>query len=200
MTTQQDRYGFLNNILLSRGKIMYWDYQGHLAVKTQPLDSPAPVWDVTAGPGGVIVSGERRINRDGVYNMVVVTSDGADTTAAPLAIAYDANPDSPTYWQGPFGQVPQFYSDPSVTTQGQAAAAASVMLAKSVQLPFQVTFTAVPNPAAETYDVVRVSYGSGAPDELHIIDTLTIPLNASDPLSGTAHDPAKLMIGVSVVQ
>jgi hypothetical protein len=194
--TQQDRYGFLNDLLLSRGKIMWWDYRGVLVVKAQPPGSGDPVSDVTGGEGGVIVSGQRTLTRDAVYNAVVVTADGADTTQAPLAVVIDDNPQSPTYWYGPFGQVPQFYSSSAIVTGSQALAAGTAMLAKSLQLPFQVSFTCIPNPALEPYDLVRVNYGPQSSDELHIIDTLTIPLTSSAALSGTAHDPHNILIGV----
>jgi hypothetical protein len=195
--TQQDRYGFLNDLLTSRGKIMYFDYRGVLVVRSQPLDGPGAVWDVTSGADGTIISGDRTISRDNVFNAVAATSDGADTTTSPLAVAYDNNPQSPTYWYGKYGQVPTFYSSSTITSAAQAAAAASTMLAKSLQLPFSVQFDAVPNPALEPYDIVRVNYGSGSPDELHIVDTLDIPLDTDTAMTGTAHDPSKLIIGVT---
>lgn len=194
--TAQDRYGFLNELLLSRGKVMYFDYRGVLVVKTQPIAGGTPVWDVTGGQDGVIVSGDRILTRDNVFNAVAVTSSGASTSQAPLAVVYDNNPASPTYWHGPFGQVPEFYASPTVIGFDQAAAAGQVMLAKAIQLPFQVNFTAIPNPALEPYDVVRVNYGEQSSDELHIIDTLTIPFDSATAMSGTGHDPSQIILGV----
>lgn len=192
--TTTDRYGFLTSLLTARGKIMYWDYRGVLVVKTQPLDSAASVWDVTAGPQGVIISGDRVLSRDNVFNAMVVQSDGASTSDPAFAVAYDNNPSSPTYWYGKYGQVPQFYSDSTITSSDQAMSAAKTMLAKAIQLNFQVTATCIPNPALEPYDVTRVNYGGTSPDEFHIIDSLEIPLTAADAMQVVGHDPSQVQI------
>ena len=193
--TQADRYGFLNDLATSRAKIMYWDYRGHLVVKSRP-DPGAVVWDVNAGAGGVLVSSSRRLTRDGVFNAVIVQADGADTTAAPLAIAYDGNPDSPTYYWGTFGKVPEFWSSPLVTTAAQAGASAAMILARAVALPMQADFSAVPNPALEPLDVISLTYPRGRADTPMVIDTLTIPLTATGALAGTCHDPSVVKITV----
>lgn len=188
--TDNDRYQFLADLCTTRGKIMYFDYQGHLAIKSPPGPS-APVIQVPGGEDGVLVSAARTLSRDGVANAMVVQADGADDSAAPLAIAYDSDPASPTYYYGPYGRVPQFWSNPLVTTTAQAQAAASLMLAKAIRLPLTADWSAVPNPALEPWDVVRLAYPGGDGATL-IIDTLTIPLTAAEALSGTAHNPASI--------
>lgn len=191
VTTDTDRYQTLSDLATSRGKVMYFDYQGKLQVKSKP-GTGSPVWHVDAGPGGVQVSAGRTLARDGVYNAAVVTSDGASDTAPPLAIAYDNDPASPTYFHGPFGQVPQFWSSPTVTTAAQAAAAAVLVLGRSLALPMQCAFTAIPNPGLEPMDVISIDYMTGS-DPPFMVDTLTFPLTAADTLSGTGHNPPTLV-------
>jgi hypothetical protein len=186
--TDSDRHGFLTQLATSRGKVFYFDYTGTLIVKDIPQPGD-PVWQVAAGAGGVLVSAQRTLNRDGVYNAVVAQADGGDTTQ-PVAIAIDTDPTSPTYFYGPYGQVPQFWSSPLITTAAQAQAAAGTILLRSSTLPRRVAFTAVPNPALEPLDLVEVSYGGGAPTDELTIDTLMVPLTAAQALSGTAHTPA----------
>jgi hypothetical protein len=185
VTTDSDRYQTLSDLATSRGKVMYFDYQGKLQVKSKP-DPGIPVWHVDAGPNGVQVSAGRTLIRDGIYNAAVVTSDGASDTAPPLAVAFDDDPSSPTYYRGTFGQVPQFWSPPAATTATQPAAAASLILSRSLALPLQCAFSAIPNPGLEVLDVISVDYLTGS-DPPFTVDTITFPLTAADPLTGTGH-------------
>lgn len=188
--TQADRHGFLNDLAISRGKIMYWDYRGRLQVRSRP-NPGVVVWDVNAGAYGVLVSASWTLTRDNVYNAVVVQADGADTTAPALAAAYDNSKASPTYYYGTFGKIPVTWSSPTITTQAQAAAAAKSLLAKANALPLQADFTAVPNPALEPGDVISLTWPAGTPpDSPLVLDSVTIPLTAAAALTATAHNPA----------
>jgi hypothetical protein len=194
VTTDADRYQTLSDLATTRGKVMYWDYQGQLQVKTPPGGDP--VWHVDAGPGGVQVSAGRTLARDGIYNAAVVTADGASDSAPPLAIAYDDDPASPTWYHGTFGQVPQFWSSPTVTTVAQAEAAARLLLASSIALPAQCAFSAIPNPGLEPLDVISIDYLTGS-DPPFTVDTVVFPLTATDPLTGTGHCPPTSLIAVA---
>lgn len=169
----EDRYGFLNDVARSNGKIMFWDYRGVLMVISPP-DPGDPVYEVASGRGGVLVQHSRQLDRQGVYNAVVARGESPGSFAPVSAFVYDDNPQSPTYWNGRFGRVPRFYYSSFITTTAQASAAAQSMLKQAVGLPYRVDFTTVPNPALEVYDSVRVS----APDttDIHVIETLSIPL------------------------
>jgi len=97
----------------------------------------------------------------------------------------DMNPNSPTRWGGPFGKVPRYYSSPFVSTVAQATTVATTILSTALGLNYVINLRSVPNPALEPLDVIRVKYPTGTTDErneLHIIDTLTIPLTYDDPL------------------
>lgn len=196
LLVEEDRYAALKDLVTSIGKIFYWDYRGWLQVRTPPNPS-VPVFDVTHGAGGVLVSMSRELSRDGVYNAVVAFGEAADTTAPPRAMAVDANPNSPTYWDGTFGKVPRFYSSPFITTDAQAQSAAVAILRQSLGLPYSVDFTAVPNPALEPWDPVRISYADRAGAETHVIDTLTIPLAAQGAMTATTREQTVVIVGGS---
>lgn len=178
---EEDRYAFLRDLVTSLGKVMFFDYRGILVIRDPP-DPTVAVWDVDAGANGVLVSASRALTREGVYNAVVASGEALDDAAPPLGVAYDTDPTSVTYWDGPFGKVPRFYSSPLITTNAQALKAAQTMLTEALGLPYSVDFSAIPNPALEPLDVVRVTY---PPDlrqhprvrqETHVLDSLTIPL------------------------
>lgn len=195
--TTQDRHAFLADLATTRGKVMYWDYTGQLTIKDPP-DPGAAVYTVGAGSKGILISADRSITRDGVYNAVVVTGDGTNTSDAPLAVAFDNNPASPTYFFGTYGQVPYLFSNPLVTAGQTAASTAVLLLGKLITLPQSATLTALSNPALEPLDVLQVVYGgSSSPDENMSISQLTIPLTVQEAWSATVHDPSPLIrIGV----
>ncbi|MFG3710123.1 DUF5047 domain-containing protein [Micromonospora sp. NPDC047730] len=186
---EEDRFRFLNELLASLGKVWYWNHRGELAIRTPPSPTD-PVFDVNYGEGGVLVRLGRRLTREGVYNAVVVTGDSTGMSAPPRAVAIDNDPASPTYWHGSFGKVPRFFSSPLITSTPRAEAAAATMLRRELGVPAAVDFSAVPNPALEPYDPVRIVYGSAnrpgvARSEVHILDRLTIPLIARDAMSAS---------------
>lgn len=170
---EEDRYGFLDEMITSLGKIWYWDYRGVLVIKDVP-DADEPVWEINAGANGVLVSLSRDLSREGVYNAVKAFGEALDNVEPPFAIAKDNNPLSPTYYDGDFGKVPRFYSSPFITTTLQAQLAANSLLTQKLGLPYSVDLSTVPNPALEPWDPITVTM----PDrtETHIIDRLTIPL------------------------
>ena len=192
----QDRYAFLRDIAQSRGKVMFFDYAGRLRVQDPPSPS-APVFEVNHGRGGVLIALSRRLTRDGVYNAVVATGERPATDLAPVrAVARDVNPSSPTYYLGRFGPVPRFYSSPFITTTEQAASASEKILLRAVGLPYEASFKAVPNPALEALDPVSVVFPRARRREVHVLQTVTIPLDVDEPLTATTREQSTVQIEV----
>lgn len=183
---ESDRYAFLNELLEASGKIWYFDYRGVLVIKTPP--SPTlPSWVVAGGEGGVLVSVGRALSREGVYNGVIATGEAADTAEPVRGLAVDNDAASPTLWGGPFGRVPREYASPLLTTDAQAQLAAATILRRSLGLPYNVDFTAVPNPALEPDDPVGVSF-TGRPrvSEARQIAAETFDTASAGPTWGAA--------------
>lgn len=193
---EEDRYGFLLDLVQSLGKIMYFDHQGKLQIRSAP-NPTVPVLDVNHGANGVLVAMSRALDREGVYNAVVAIGETPGATAVPRAVAYDLNPSSPTWWNGPFGRVPRFYSSPFIASDAQAFGAAEAMLRRAIGLPYNVDFTAVPNPALEPLDPVRVTYANDAPAEIHVIETMTVPLVSDAPLTAGTREQTTVTIGAN---
>lgn len=177
---EQDRYGFLDELVTSYGKIMYFDYRGMLVIESVPEDTDS-VFDVNAGAGGVLINVNRSRTREGVFNAVVVNGIGADTSEPVFAAVIDNETTSPTNYNGRFGKVPYFYTSTFITTTDQAFAAAGALLRKTVGLPYSVEFDAIVNPALVPYDPIAVS--EGVARELHILDTIDIPLDAESAMT-----------------
>lgn len=195
LIVEESRYEVLLTLATGLGKVVYWDGEGRLVFETIP-DEDEPIWVVNAGPGGVMVESKRSLSREGVYNALVVTGEGADEIAPVRAVAYDAQESSPTFFGGPFGQVPRFYSSPFITTQAQAVGAAVNLLRQSLGAPYDVGVSAVPNPALKPYDVIRVVYNNGT-RELHVVEKITIPLTVDAPLDIATRQSTIVHVGVS---
>lgn len=198
LVAEQDRFGFLNDLVKSLGKIWYWDYRGVLMIKSPP-SSTSSVWTVDAGSSGVLVQMSRELTREGVNNIVVATGEAGDQTAPARGVARDDSPVSPTYWRGRFGPVPQFFSSPFITTNTQAATAARTLLLKSLGLPYNVNFRSVANPALEPYDPITIKYpersrSRNLTTETHIIDQLKVGLTHVDPTAATTREQTTILI------
>lgn len=192
LIAEEDRFQFLDDLVTGLGKIWYFDHRGELAIKDLP-DPGAPVWDVDSGIGGVLLDLGREISDEGVYNAVVVTGEALDTTTPPSAVAYDNNPDSPTYWNGDFGKVPRFYTSSFITTTAQAQTTANALLRGNLGVPYNVDFQAIVNPALEPWDPVVVRLHGRA--ETHILSRLTVPLTAEQAMTADTREQTLVVIG-----
>lgn len=152
---ETDRHAFIDELLTSHGKIWYYDHRGILVIKTPP-DARIPLWSVSRGKGGVLVSAARSLSREGVYNGIIATGEGLDTEVPVRGLAVDDDVTSPTYWGGPFGKVPGQFASPLLKTDGQAQLAAATVLRRSLGLPYNVDFQAIVNPALEPDDPIAV--------------------------------------------
>jgi hypothetical protein len=188
---EEDRYGGLRDLVRAYGKIMYWDYDGTLQIKSIP-DPTVSVWDVNAGENGVLINMGRKLTREGIFNAVVATSQASDTTAPKRGVARDINVNSPTYYYGDFGPVPRFYSSPFITTSKQAVNAAKQLLIQSIGKPHEVDFTSIANPALEPLDPVNLNPLTGT--EIHVCDDLQIGLTDNDPMTGKTRNQLGLEI------
>lgn len=196
VVVERDRYEFLDQLIKAQGKIWYWDHRGALQIRTAP-STANPVFDINAGANGVLVSSSRKLTREGVYNAVVASGEAADTEAPARGVAVDAEASSPTYFYGPFGPVPRFFTSPFLTTDAQAAGAAAAMLGRQLGLPYVVDFAMVPNPALEPWDPVRIRHATTEGFEIHTIQTLTVPLTAQAGMTGTTREQSRILVATS---
>lgn len=183
---EKDRRAAIADVAASVGKICFWDGAGYLRVMSAP-DETDPVWEVNAGRNGVLVDVSRRMSREGVYNAVVATGEGADDQNPVYAVAVDDGATSPTRWGGRFGKIPKFYSSPLITTQEQAQNAASAMLRRLLGAPYAVDLGVIPNPGLSPFDPVRVTHSNGD-REIHVVEKLSIPLSAQETMSASTRE------------
>lgn len=171
-----DRWAFAQDIATSLGKRLYFDGDGVAVLRDVSIGTTV-VATLAEGEHGVLVSANRGAKRAGAYNRVIATGENTGEAAPVRGVATDADPGSPTFYGGPYGRVPMFYSSPFLTTDDQCASAAQSMLSKQLGTTQSVSLGAIVNPALEPDDTVRIVRALTSIDEAHILDSLTIPLD-----------------------
>jgi hypothetical protein len=175
---QGDPWSAVAEIAAVIGAEAYADADGVfvIAVLPDPLSVP-PVWTIGAGEGGAYISATRGMTADGVFNAVLASGENTEANVPPVsALVVDADPTSPTYWSGPFGHRPTFYSSATLTTTLACTSAATLLLRAAVAPNASANISALPNPALEPGDVIRVAYPGGS-RELHQVQSFPVPLD-----------------------
>jgi hypothetical protein len=137
--------------------------------------STTPVWTVNHGAGGVLVAETTAYSRRKQYNAVAIRWQNPDGTGG-LSYIADMDPTSPTYYNGAFGRKPRPEETlATVTTSGQADAAATTILQQCSGRTRAIALTSVHNPLMEPGDVLTLHLPDGSVED-HVIDAITLPL------------------------
>lgn len=158
----EDRLGAVHELLDAWPADAHVDPAGYLRV--QPVtQSEMPVFELTDGAGGTVVTIAGGSTRQGAYTAVVArgtASDGGQVqgTAFDLDAIFNPLP------------VPFFFSSPLLTTVAEASTAATAVLArKRREASRDLVVSMVPNPALQVGDVGTVN------GDLCVIESLTLP-------------------------
>lgn len=173
----RDRGQAADDLAESIGADLWLDAFGTGRITAPPLLTDPPVWTLTDGVGGTLVSDSRQVSRAGVYSVIVVVIERADGSTPIQVVVEDDDPASPTYVGGPFGRVPRFYRSPLVNDTAQALTAGRAMLTRSTGLTRTRSVECVPNAALEGGDRINITVGGQI--ETHIVDSYTLPLGAT---------------------
>lgn len=166
----------------SIGCVLYFDPSGTCVMEVAS-EMQTVVWDYGEGSSAVVVSIDDTLSDEPGYNGVVVDGEAADVPPV-HAVAYDTDPASPTYSLGPYGKVPRFYRSPFIRTDAQASAAAVGLLTQERGGTEALKFTAIPHPAHEVGDLVRVADAALSIDASYYLESFSIPLG-TDAMSCT---------------
>lgn len=182
LVEERDRWGLIDgrsqdpSIAKSLGGRVFCDSRGSFVAAPVPTLENEPVWSLTAGDAGTLIEPQQTLSRDRVYNQVVAS--GASESGQPPvgpAVASDDDPVSPTYYKGPFGAVPLFYTSKLLTTYPQCQMAALSLLAPRLGLKQTVSVSSIVNYAIEPDDVISVTMPNGEEDR-HIVDSVNYSL------------------------
>jgi len=175
---QADPWAGAQEIAAAVGAEVYANADGVFVIATLPdLLTADPVWAVEATEGGVYIKANRAMSTDKVFNGILARGENSSENIPPVSwLATDDDPGSPTYWGGPFGRRPDFYSSSTLTTLAACQQAATLKLAQAKTPNASGDVSALPNAALEPGDVIRVTHEDDS-RELHQVAALTIPLD-----------------------
>jgi hypothetical protein len=194
----EDRWDFCQGIAEAANCNLYFDVYGQLVLRRKTI-SQTPSLTISEGEGGVLLGASKRWGRADACNRVVAIGSNTSGDDPPLVgIAVDANPFSPTYYykEGPgaFGRVTfswstEFLPDPDVSSadwQNQIDDVARNILEQKLGTGQQISFDALVNPALEPLDTILIQRDRmKITSELHIVDSLTIPLGLEGSMTGS---------------
>ncbi len=167
----------------SLGCEVYFDARGRVVIAPPPdADAlPAPAFTFIEGTGCTMTNLTSKFTDEPGFNGIVLTGESVGDEEPPVrAVVWDDEPTSPTYHLGPYGEVPDFVTDPNVKTTGEAENAARSLLQGYLGFSDQLTITAWPNPALNASDVVRVERVRSGASGLYTVESATIPMAAKD--------------------
>jgi len=162
----------------SIGCELFFDVLGICTLQVIPnYDAVDPVWTYAEGKDATILSVNKRLTNQGAYNYYIFTGENSGNTTPVRGDAYDDNPNSATYYKGPYGTVPApIESSKLITSTTQATAAAVGALQSTVGFSERVHFNAIVNPAHDVGDVIHITREASKVDAKYIMDQLSIPL------------------------
>jgi hypothetical protein len=175
---EADPWAGCQEIAAAGGAEVYPDADGVFRITTLPdLTTTTPVWEIEATEGGVYISGNRGMKSDNVKNGVMCRGENTTDNVPPVSyLAVDNDPNSPTYWSGPYGRRPKFYSSPAWISTGACQQAALLLLAQAKAPNASGDISSLPNPALEPGDVLRIMHEDGS-RELHQAASFSVPLD-----------------------
>jgi hypothetical protein len=178
--SQDDPWAAATAMASAIGCEMFFDQVGRLVIRDEP-STVSGITDFQYADGETSIllpESQQVISDDPGYNAVLVTGESSsNTTFVPRALVYDNDPSSPTYFFGPYGQVPEFFNDPTITDNNRAQVVAAGRLKRWLGRNDSLTLATVPHPAHDPSDVVSASlYGR---DQLLTVQGVTIPLDVS---------------------
>jgi hypothetical protein len=162
MAWQESRTDAIDELLTAWPARLELDADGSLVVLPAELDEQLADVTLTEG-GGTVVKASRSGTRDGLYNVVVARGDDSSSTTATAVVGYaaDRNPDSPTYVDGPMGELVTFFASPLLKTVAQADKAAATILKRSLRAVELIPVTCLPDPRIGVNTRVDLVLASG---------------------------------------
>lgn len=170
---EEDRLEALTALTTAWPARMRVNTAGTLEIIPPVNDATDPIAvSLTDGENGTVIQSPTSGTRDGVYNAVRASGEAEGDVAPVSSVAYLSS--GPRRWNGPYGNIPYFYSSPLLTTKAQATAAAKTRLAALQVTAQPLEVEIAPDPRLEPGDIVQVSHRGGT--RLMRLDAVSLPL------------------------
>jgi hypothetical protein len=186
LTWEFNRGSALDEMFSSAGGLWYPLANGDFVARRLPWAIPGdPIITLSDGPNGVILATSRSRSRRDMFNSVTTTAERLNGDKPLARTAQDTNPDSPTYIGGKFGIKSSLMRRMSATTDGGVLAAAQARLRTGITPTHAITWTQIPDAAAELGDIVNVEITARGVTRVQVINSFTLPLDVKTAMSVT---------------
>lgn len=172
---ERERGDAVVQVATAAGGETWFAADGALVLGRPPTFADPAVWTLTDRTS-VLVSAQVEVDWSTAYNAVVASGERTDGSPPVFYTARDLDPLSVTYWDGPMGPKPRFYSSPLLTSANACKAAAVTLLFKSVGSRKQLSLESVANPEIDVASRVDVTIVGESISERHIVDSFRLPL------------------------
>lgn len=177
-----DPWEAARKVMADIGWEMFFDWDGQVVMR--PVLDPnsttlTPVWTYAEGRDSTLLNISRGFSNEEAFNGQIVTGENTASGFPARGQAWDEDSSSPTWYQGPYGRVPEFYTSELIRTDAQAAAVALARLNERKGANEMLTFSIVPNHAHDYGDVVTITRQKAKVDRTYIIDSFTMALGAA---------------------
>jgi hypothetical protein len=147
-------------------------------------DDPPVVWEVNDGVDGVVINLTQDFSRAEQYNAVGIEytpMEGSTAEWSKYVYAWDNEPTSPTFYDGPFGKRNIFFSETydHLPTDTEAVNLARRKLAEYTGATRGLAITCAYNPLLQPGDGVAVSFPEAGTVEDHIVEAISLNLGVS---------------------
>lgn len=161
----------------SIGMELFFDADGICVLRPEPSAAgDTAAWTYTDDATSTIISLTNAARAKPSYNKAIVSGESTALAAPVRAEATDNDPASPTYYGGPFGRRPVFFTSSFIITAAQAAEAANGLLQRELGGTEQIELSVVPHPAHDAGDVVRVVKATIGVDDFCVVSAFDVPL------------------------
>jgi hypothetical protein len=148
------RWDAVLKLAQSIGATVHNDRLGRFLIRSLEVAN-APVATLRGGAGGTLVAHGASSTRVEQFNAVGMTSESPSGDGI-FVYVVDADPQSPTYYDGPFGRKPFMTRNDTVTTLESAIAATRALLAAKRSGARDLDLDAAYDPLLQPLDVVTV--------------------------------------------
>jgi len=166
---------------------LFFDPTGTVVMKQFPtLDGTSPIATFVEGSGTTVTALNRNLSTKETFNGVIYYVEGTNVSSPIRVEVWDEDPSSPTYRYGKFGQVPTFVDSNVLSSSAAAITAATLLLNTYIGAQEKINWEGIVNPALDVQDIVYVKTEGAKVDRIVILDSLSIPLSSTEPMTATA--------------
>lgn len=178
-----DPWTNFHDLLQSDGLEGFFGPSGQVIIRRPPDPIYAtPVATYAPGPTSVRRGVSNAFNSRDARNVFIAIGEGSGIPSPFRGVAEVTDATSPLH-PSRFGRRPRFLSSPLITSQESADRAAETMKRREEGASETTTFEALPNPAHEGGDVVRVVEASLGIDDSVVLRRFSLPFRIAGPVT-----------------